>query len=56
MDKKKELIKYLIDSWASVNLLCDKFELTRAELSTMLAESLSIVDIRISQDIVHCNR
>jgi len=55
MDKQKELIKYLRDSWSPVTLLLEKFNLTRPELSTMLAESLSVVDIRVENDIVHCS-
>lgn len=52
-DKIRELKKYLEGSWSPMNLLVEKFSMSREELGQAFAEMLSMVDVRIDNDIVH---
>jgi len=54
-NKLKEITNYLKGSWAPVELLCEKFNMSRFELAEILSEILAMVDmdIRINNDIVH---
>jgi len=52
-EKKQEILKYLENTWAPIDLVTEKFQVTRWELSKIFAEMLSEVDVRVENDIVH---
>jgi hypothetical protein len=52
-DKQKQIMQYLKDSWAPLELLVEKFNINRSELSRTFAEMLAEVDVRVENDIVH---